>query len=200
MVAALGASFLTAAASFGVIMVKDRLEQHAARQALRAHAYAALITAALDVALRAGTLNVTAQIRSGLKEGLNVTLFYRKPLDPMQLHDWMNQAYRPLFTAQYDIWLKGTATIVPFANLVVDAARDVVTAALGFQAPTGPAALRPMSWSDEQRDNLNARVVTLGKRSKEFAEKAREELGEEYAKLLADSEHLPKTEVSSDKR
>lgn len=48
---------------------------------------------------RVGTLGLAKRFRSGITEGLAVSLGQRKPLDVFQLHEWLEADFRPLTDA-----------------------------------------------------------------------------------------------------
>jgi hypothetical protein len=102
-IAALGASFLTGLASLGVVAFQEwRRRAAGERDALQA-AVVELLARSLQLALRGDTMRVMMKVRSGLKEGLQVTMRHRVPVDPMQLHDWMAQDWTPLNSALSEI-------------------------------------------------------------------------------------------------
>ena len=103
--AALGAAFLTAAASLGVVMLREWRQGKASRQAALHAAVQELLTRSIAVSLRAEALRETIRIRSGPLEGIDVVILrLRKPLDPLALHDWQAQDMVPLNAALNEIW------------------------------------------------------------------------------------------------
>ncbi|MCW2539252.1 MAG: hypothetical protein JWN95_977 [Frankiales bacterium] len=54
----------------------------------------------------------TAKLRSGFGEGIDIATRIRKPLDPLQLHDWIAQEFDPLNTAWSEIWTSGDQELV----------------------------------------------------------------------------------------
>jgi hypothetical protein len=88
--AALGASFLTAAGSLGVVWVREWRRAKADDRA----------------ALRAQAMGESMRLRSGLSEGLDVTLHLRKPADAMEFHDWMARDVMPMHAALDEIWTR----------------------------------------------------------------------------------------------
>ncbi len=78
---------------------------------------------ALSFALRAHTLYLTAILRSGIGEGMDIVLHHRKPVDPMELADWLAVDLKPMLEAQSLI--EATA-----GEELVRAAADLVLAAM----------------------------------------------------------------------
>jgi hypothetical protein len=105
--AALGASFLTSLGSLGVVWYQERRRSRASDQAALHSAVLELLTRSTAVGLRAQALQDTIRSRSGLGEGLDVALRYRKPFDPMELHDWQALDLVPLNAALNEIWTRG---------------------------------------------------------------------------------------------
>lgn len=110
-VAALGASALTAAASLGVAWIQARWRTSEDRRQHLASACSDVLSASMLVAHRARVLDSTIQVRSGLTEGLDVALHHRKPVDPMQLYDWLSQDLAALHKAVSEVWLRGGGEI-----------------------------------------------------------------------------------------
>ena len=46
----------------------------------------------------------TMRFRSGLKEGWDIALRHRKPVDPLELPDWMAQDLVPLNEVLSELW------------------------------------------------------------------------------------------------
>lgn len=121
--AALGSATLTIAGTFwleqwrlgraGKATHHDRLREACVQ--MGAHA--------LSFALRAQTLYLTAILRSGIGEGLDIVLHHRKPVDPMELADWLAVDLKPMLEAQ--CLIEATA-----GEELVRAAADLVLAAM----------------------------------------------------------------------
>jgi hypothetical protein len=87
--AALGASFLTGLASLGVMWIQQRLQSRDSDRAALAASAQELLSRSMAVAMRARAMGDVMKFRSGLKEGFDVAMRHRKPVDVLELHDWM---------------------------------------------------------------------------------------------------------------
>lgn len=65
-------------------------------------AYHQLTSRSLTFAARAQALRDVMQLRSGLKEGLDVAVGRRRPVDLLELHDWISKDFAPV----NDAWSK----------------------------------------------------------------------------------------------
>lgn len=103
-----------------VWLLSTRRAAKAEAQAREHQAYADLLVASIGVALRADGLLTALKLRSGLAEGLAVTLGLRPPVDPLALHDWIDRDYASLMDAWSRVWVYGSAEGVRLGNLLVD--------------------------------------------------------------------------------
>jgi hypothetical protein len=196
--AALGSSALTGAASLGVIWVREwRRGKASDRAALRA-AVTELLSRSMAVAMRARTMGEAMKFRSGLKEGLDVTLRQRKPADPLELHDWMAQDLAPLNTALSELWTRADQEGVRLANEVVSRCMDVLGATTARQqADSGRERVRRWAlgerWTPAMIAENDRAVKELAHARKRFADYARARLGHEAVELFMppDSKELP---------
>jgi hypothetical protein len=203
--AALGASFLTAAGSLGVVWVQAlRSGKAQDRAALRA-AVRELLSRSIAVALRAQTMGETMKLRSGLSEGLDVTLHLRKPADMMEFHDWMAQDLVPMHAALDEIWTRWDQDGVRLANDIVGKCMDLLGTSTATQpARTGRERIRKWvvgeRWTTEMRDAHQAAIEELAHARKRFADYARVQLGLSAVDLFAQvgqpGEHAPATLAS----
>jgi ribosomal protein L5 len=83
-VAALGASLFTGLASLGVVSLQEWLRNRAADRDVLVNAVTAMLSRSMAVMMRAQAIHQQMQLRSGLKEGLDVTLRLRKPADVLE--------------------------------------------------------------------------------------------------------------------
>jgi hypothetical protein len=88
-------------------------------------AYSDLLVASLGVSLRASTLLTVLKNRSGLQEGVMVTLRQRQQIDALQLHDWIGTDSDPLLDAWSRAWTYGSVDGVALANRLVDSCFEV---------------------------------------------------------------------------
>jgi hypothetical protein len=119
LVAAFGSSALTGVASLGVIWVQEWRRRRSADQAALRSAMTELLSRSMAVAMRARAMGETMRFRSGLKEGLDVTLRQRKLMDPLELHDWIAQDLVPQNAALSELWTRADQEGVRLANEVV---------------------------------------------------------------------------------
>jgi hypothetical protein len=98
-IAALGASFLTGGFTWGVSWWQERRRDRAATLQEKAAAYHELTSRSLSFTARATALRNAMQFRSGLKEGVDVTFRFRRPADPLELHDWLARDFEPINNA-----------------------------------------------------------------------------------------------------
>lgn len=66
------------------------------------------------------------QLRSGLKEGIDVTLKFRKPADALEIHDWLASDVAPLNAAWSVIWARGDQETIRLANQLLHACGELV--------------------------------------------------------------------------
>jgi hypothetical protein len=178
-VAALGASGLTGGFGFGTLWWQERRRDRDDALAKKGAAYQRLIAQSLSFAIRAGTLRTTMQVRSGLKEGVDVATRLRRAADPMELHDWLAQDFAPMNEAWSEIEIAGSPDAVRMATELVDACADLI----GVATQPGEAhgkigtAFKGLAWTSEQEDALvDARRRVMATRSA-FINVARTELG-----------------------
>lgn len=122
------------------------------------------------------------KLRSGLGEGLDVTLHLRKPADAMELHDWMAQDIVPMHAALDEIWTRWDQYGVRLANDVVGKCMDLLGTSTATQpARKGKERVRKWAmgerWTPELRDAQQAAIRELAHVRKRFADYARARLG-----------------------
>ncbi len=81
------------------------------------------------------------RLRSGLSEGLDVTLRLRKPADAMEFHDWMAQDVVPMHAALDEIWTRWDQDGVRVANDVVGKCMDLLATSTASQPEKQRACL-----------------------------------------------------------
>ena len=74
----------------------------------------------MAVAMRARAMGDVMKFRSGLKEGFDVAMRHRKPVDVLGLHDWMARDLAPMNAALSEIWTSDDQEGIRLANDVVD--------------------------------------------------------------------------------
>jgi hypothetical protein len=125
-VAALGAALLTSLGSLGVVGYQERKRSQASDRDALHSAVLELLTRSTAVGLRAQALQDTIRSRSGLGEGVDVMLRYRKPFDPMELHDWQAQDLVPLNAALNEVWTRGDREGIRLADGLVSRCADLL--------------------------------------------------------------------------
>jgi hypothetical protein len=189
-VAALGASFLTALASLGVVAFQEWRRRKARDREVLQAAVNELLSRSLQLAFRADTMRATMKLRSGLKEGLDVVMRNRKPVDSFELHDWMAQDWAPLNSALSQIWISWDQEGIRLANDVAGKAGELLgvrTAA----TPAGSAWDRVRIWAAGERwtpemiADAQRALKDLAHARKHLAEYARRMLGQPGADLFA---------------
>jgi hypothetical protein len=96
------------------------------------------------------------RLRSGLSEGLDVTLRLRKPAHAMELHDWMAQDVVPMHAALDEIWTRWDQDGVRLANDVVGKCMNL----LGTSTASQPAKAESVSASGQWGNAGHPRCVT----------------------------------------
>lgn len=156
--------------------------------ALRA-AVTELLARSLAVAMRARALGEAMKVRSGLKEGVDVTMRNRKPVDPLEVHDWMAQEVIPLNSALAELWTRDDQEGIRLANDVVNKCAELLGVSTARQpASDGLGRVRRMvageRWTPEMIAETERAVRELAQARKKFAEHARIRLGEAAVELF----------------
>jgi hypothetical protein len=181
--AALGASALTGLASLGVVAYQEHHRAKAARKAEFAAAVAELLSRSTGITLRAGTLTLLMQQRSGLKESFDILLRQRKPVDHFKLHDWQARDWDGLISAQVHIWTFGDQEIIRLANNVVARCNDVLKASTVRPAASGPVEfvrqiILGQRWTPAMTAERESKVRALAEARKRLADLSRSRLGQ----------------------
>jgi hypothetical protein len=124
--AALGAALLTSAASFGLEQVRARRVEERQRLSDVRRVCGELISSAHRLAHRSGFLHLTMYSRSGFNESIDIVMHHRKPIDLMELGDYLDQDFGPMLQAQASIWMIGDEELILAASQVILAAGDVI--------------------------------------------------------------------------
>lgn len=125
-IAALGSAFFTITGSFWLENYRlKRVDQAVKKNSLR-EACIQMGGNACALTLRAQTLYTTATMRSGIKEGIDVVLRFRKPLDPMEFNDWLFKDVNRMFEAQSLIEVSGNYDLIRSASELMIAAAALI--------------------------------------------------------------------------
>lgn len=180
-VAALGASGLTAAASLGVVWFREWLSgRSAGRDALLA-AVTAMLSRSMAVMSRAQAMGLQMRLRSGLIEGIDVTTRLRKPADALELHDWMAADMAPLNEAWSVVWARGDQETVRLANALLASCGELIAAATATRPADGAAWLRRLvageKWTPELQETLDRAIREVAHARERLAQHVRVKLG-----------------------
>jgi hypothetical protein len=142
------------------------------------------------------------QVRSGLKEGIDVATRLRRPVDPMELHDWLAQDFVPMNQAWSTIQMIGSAEGLRVATNLLDACADLVRIATesGEAHDKLTSAFKGLDWTAEQQNALQETTKRVVKEREALISVARKELGAEIVVLPLGSaeQHAGTNEVLKD--
>jgi hypothetical protein len=196
--AALGASFLTGLASLGAIWFQEWRQGKAGDEDALQASIQELLSRSMAVALRARTMGEMMILRSGLKEGWDVTMRHRKLVDHLELHDWLAQDVVPLNAALGEIWTRDDQEGIRLANDVVNACMDLLGASIARQqGGNGWERMRRWTagekWTSEMIEENNRAMRRLAYARRLFADHARARFGLGAVELftLAESDDKP---------
>jgi hypothetical protein len=181
-VAALGASALTAVTSFLLIAYRERHADRASARSALHKAVVELLTRSLAITLQAKTAGDMMKVRSGLIEGVDIATHTRKPLDHLELHDWMFREWGPLTTAWGEIWTRGDQKLIRLANDLIDCCAEIAGVSTEHQpAATTPERVRRYlvgeRWTKEMLSAHEASLKRLAHARRDLALHGRANLG-----------------------
>lgn len=185
--AALGSAFLTVIGTFWLERWRADRAAHAATSDRLREACVQMASHAQSLAFRAKALYLTTVLRSGIGEGLDIALYYRKPLDPMQLSDWLSLDITPILQAQIVVEVAGDRELMQGAADLVLAASEVLGKATAVRTPGADPTLGqlrrfvrgllPVRRDPEVEDAVQHAVRQLGQQQRRFARLTRDRLG-----------------------
>jgi len=189
-IAALGSSLLTGFAAFGLAWWQAKSTEKAARAERQSRAYALLLTRSLIIAHLASDLHIMMETRSGLKEGLDVTLRFKKMLDPLELADRLRAEQQPLYEAWSEVWVVGSKAAIPIANDLITHCANIIGAATqrGKARPLWLRGITGEKWTKQQLDQWQEELRNLAETRRKLGIIARQEAGIEVADLFASNE------------
>ena len=189
-VAALGSASLTILGTFGLDAWRARRASKEAHKDRLRSACVQLGSHALAFVLRAQALYLTSIFRSGFSEGLDVALYHRKPVDPMELSEWLSADLRPMLAAQSLIevvadeeLVRSAADLVLTAMTVLEKASSIVqpadesSATLPRRVRRRLRALIPLRRDPEVEKAIHEAVRRLGRQLRHFSRLTRDRLG-----------------------
>ena len=187
-IAALGASLLTGLSSLGVIQWQQRRQERNSDHADRFAAYTDLLARSSNFVNRAQAMRQAIVHRTGLTEGVEVTLRNRKPIDTMQLYDWMHEDFDALVNGWTKVWCLGSQQAIDAADALVEACRDV-QATVSYEAKEQPYGRRLKSivvgvrWTEDEEAEFQAALRRSAEQRAVFVQLLRRELGLPPVKL-----------------
>ena len=180
-VAALGGALVSGLTVWlvGIHQRKQNLGDAEAQE--RIAAYVALLTISANMTMRIQTLGDAKRLRSGIQEGLAVTFGQRKPLDLLELYDWLNQDGSRLNDAWMKVWAVGTQEAIDAADRLMDGIGDFMAAAVAENPEIGRLRMTLFGTgrSAAQVQAYDAAMRTLAERRVAFAQVLRNEDGAE---------------------
>lgn len=129
-IAALGSSFLAVLGSFGVVQWQRWRDGKAKTKAEKFAAYAELHSRAFSIAYRIQAFGLLKRARSGLGEGFDIAMRQRKPVDILELHDWLEVESRPLHDAYSRVCVVGSQEAIDIATKIMGASGKLMDAAI----------------------------------------------------------------------
>ncbi len=189
-IAALGASFLTGVAGFGLELIRDALGVEHEQVRRRREAYVEFLIAA------ASQLAMLSTLREMRKLATGAFRFNELIKDPIAFLREYNREAMVLFEAWTKVWLSGSQEAIEAANRFVDATVPATEAA----SATGKARhvilsrLLGEGWTEQQQKDYADALRNIGRLRIEFAKVARRELGETEIDILVG---LPKIDAAA---
>lgn len=189
-IAALGSSALTGLVAFGLEWWRASRAEQSARTERRSRAYSLLLARSTVIAHLASDLHALMETRSGMREGINVTLRFQKALDPIAFHDRLRAEIQPLYEAWSEVWTVGSKEAIPEANDLVARCGTVVGAATrrGEANPLWLRGITGEKWTQQQLDQWQEELRGLAEARRRLGIIARREAGVEIADLFASNE------------
>jgi hypothetical protein len=187
------------AGCFGLFLLwrQNRAAKRAAKGKEQAEAYIEFLARTFSFTRRVQALGQVRQLRTGFIEQREVLFGRRKPLDLLELHDWLEVDFRPLSDAWTRVHVVGSQEAVIAADELMLTSRDLMDAA---SAVDGSRSLLRRSFlgdrqSAQQIQEYDALLKKFFEAREQFAVLARNELGKEVVQLPLERvrlESLPK--------
>jgi hypothetical protein len=179
-VAALGASFLTAIAAIGVEPVRRHYEEQGQLKRERLEAYAQMISASAGFITVATTVREARKLSTGPRAAVRIdnALGFMKDF---------NADVAPVWNAWSAVWLHGSQEAIEAANRLVDAMQPVI----GLANVKGAARSGLLNlvlgekWTDDQEKSFHEALAKIGKARIAFTAVSRRETGRDIVNLLA---------------
>jgi hypothetical protein len=193
LIGGLGGGFLAVIASLSAVQLQSRAARNAELERERRAASSDLLAHSALLTHLAGAMHVTMQIRSGLKEGLDITLRQRKPADPLELHDRLRAEFEPIYRAQATIWTLETQDVIDAANRVSAAAGEVVSSALtrGEGGTRTERFVQGEKWTQDQLNAWQTQIQSLADARRDFNALVRNRLDQRPVEVFAANRPQP---------
>jgi hypothetical protein len=186
----LGASIFSTGGTFWLDAKRAKRQAKIAKADELKGACIRIISGALRVSQKSAALRLNMVVRSGLKEGLDVTFGLRKPADPLEISDYLFSELSPVLDAQSVVWLSGDEELIRSAGDVVLAIADVIDVSTSLpkdrqldsfasqldQLKVALRGLIPLKLAGEEEALRLASVKRLGLACANFGEVVREKL------------------------
>lgn len=126
--AALGAALLSTGGAFILDAFRARRRDKGAKADELKAACVQIISGAQRLLFKAAALHISMEVRSGLRERLDLVMHHRKPIDILELNDYLMIEQGKILDAQTTIWLTGDEALMTGAGDVVDAVGKLIVA------------------------------------------------------------------------
>jgi hypothetical protein len=166
-VAALGAALLSTGGAFILDARRaSRLADQANTRELK-EACAQIISGAQRLLFKAAALHISMEVRSGLRERLDLLLHHRKPIDILELNDYLMIEQGKILDAQATLWLIGNEVLIQGAGDIVNAVGKMITAATALPAGYNESGallrnLKPLKFDTEIEAKVNESARSMG--------------------------------------
>ena len=140
--AALGASLITTFGSFALESRRDKRRTKSKRKSDLQEACIQVMSSAFRITQKAAAMKVNMVIRSGLSESLDILFHHRKPVDILDVHDYLYGELSSALNAQSVIWILGDKDLIKGAGDVILAMGEVVDKSLTFPQNRNPNSVK----------------------------------------------------------
>jgi hypothetical protein len=176
-VAALGAALFSTGGAFLLDAHRARRRDKDAKADELKAACIQIISGAQRLLFKAAALHISMEVRSGLRESLDLVMHHRKPIDILELNDYLMVEQGRILDAQATIWLTGDEVLIKSAGDVLDAVGKLIVAstALPPDREVDPSAdplakiltaihnLKPLKHGPESEATINECARSLGR-------------------------------------
>jgi hypothetical protein len=184
-VAALGASLLTIAGSFGLTYHRQKLSERAARAEERSAAYRDLHGRSLEIMMRVRAVGEVMRLRSSRDEPRDIPLRGAEPVDIFKILEWIVPAFEPFSDAWSRVCALGSQAAIDAGRGLVLAVYNLMSTAVSPAPERGWLLefLDGKPWTDQQRKTYEEAINTINKERHELVDVMRRESGAQPAEL-----------------